>query len=205
MYSITGLSLTLEKLYPAIREVLTYIVPSTSNGKMGCGGWHGSARHCSLLTMWALCGLPAAWGTDTTPSVSALHGQIQQFLWKLPLQERDLPWRYYFASVREGFLDSSLWKENCKQMVVFSSYAAKSCLKQFCPQGRTYERYTPVPTSCNLLGKNHSGGAGSLLQSDSLTMFILHYDAGLVHSLPNYYHLLETLNWLGQEMLTTAW
>jgi len=37
-----------------------------------------------------------------------------------------------------------------------------------CPWGRTCKRYTPVTTSCSLLGRKHSSSAGSLLQSDSL-------------------------------------
>lgn len=137
----------------------------------------------------SLCGhtqLPAAWGTDTKPSVSALHGQIQQFLWKLPLQERDWPWRYYFASVRKRYFNSSLWKENCKWMIVFSSHAAKSCLKQFALEAE-HIKYTPqLQPAAACWGKTTPATLNPCC-SDSLTMFILHYDAGLVHSLPNYY------------------
>lgn len=129
---LLGLSLTLEKLYPVIREVLIYIVPSTSTGKMGCGGWHGSACHRSLLTLGTQ--LPAAWSTDTPSSVSALHGQIQQFLWKSPLQERDWLWRYYFASVREGYFRLIPLKGKLQTNDCFSSHVAKSYLKQFAPE-----------------------------------------------------------------------
>lgn len=186
MYSVTGLSLTLEKLYPAIREVLIYIVPSTSNGKMGCGGWHGSGCHRSLLAPWAHGCLQPGAQTQPLQWVPCMDKSSNSFENCHCKKGIGLEGTTLLQSEKD-FLNSSLWKENCKQMIVFSRHAAKSYLKQFCPWGRTYKRYTPVTTSCNLLGKNHSSSAGSLLQSDSQTMFILHYGAGLVHSLPNYY------------------
>lgn len=109
------------------------------------------------------------------------------FHWKLPLQEGDWPWRYYFASVRKGYFRLIPLKGKLHTNNRFLQPRSKVLFEAICPWGRKYKRYTPVTTSCSLLGKNHSSSAGSLLQSDSLTMFILHYDAGLVHSLPKYY------------------
>lgn len=186
MCSVTGLSLIPEKLYPAIREVLIHIVPSTRNGKMGCGGWHGSACHLSLLALWVHSCLQPGAQTQSLQWLPCMNKSSNSFENCLCKKGIGLGGTTLLQSEKD-FLDSSLWKKNCKQIIVFSSHAAKSCLKQFCPWGRTYKRYTPVATSCNLLRKNHSSSAGSLLQSDSQTMFILHYDVGLVHSLPNSY------------------
>lgn len=101
--------------------------------------------------------------------------------------ERDWPWRYYFASVREGYFRLIPFKEKLQTNDYFLQPCSKVLFEAICPWGRTYKRYTPVITSYSLLEINHFSSVGSLLQSDSLTMFILHYDAGLAHSLPNYY------------------
>lgn len=140
---------------------------------------------CSLCGHTAACSL----GHRHTPfsACPAWTNPAEIFLWKLPLQERDWPWRYYFASVRKGYFRLIPLKGKLQTSDCFLQPCNKVLFEAICPWGRTYKRYTPVTTSCSLLGKNHSSSAGSLLQSDSLMMFILHYDAGLVHSLPNYY------------------